>query len=223
MNNFLQASYGEQIKLYHIICYIIIGAGFLMTFIGFLGCCGAFQESRVMVGLFFAFLLLVFAAQIVGGALAFINRETIRESVTDTMKEIVQNEYGRDEGDWYHVDFVQSSLHCCGANGPTDWHDSYWQRAGKRFSRVPDSCCRDDVVSTVSGGLCGVGGSWVKGTHRAVWSDGCGPKMEEVIYNKTKLLMFIAIGLGVLEILSLILALLLCCGLQQRSSGGYKA
>lgn len=31
--------------------YILIGAGALMMLVGFLGCCGALQESQCMLGL----------------------------------------------------------------------------------------------------------------------------------------------------------------------------
>ena len=50
-NNFVRAAYTEDdVLLYHILCYILIGTGTVVTFVGFLGCCGAFQESRCMLG-----------------------------------------------------------------------------------------------------------------------------------------------------------------------------
>ncbi|KAK2152210.1 hypothetical protein LSH36_337g04004 [Paralvinella palmiformis] len=49
-NHFIRAAYADEINIYHIICYLLIATGVAVTFIGFLGCCGAFQESRCMLG-----------------------------------------------------------------------------------------------------------------------------------------------------------------------------
>ncbi len=52
VNFYARASYKkpDDINSYYIMCYVLMGAGALMTFVGFLGCCGAFQESRCMLG-----------------------------------------------------------------------------------------------------------------------------------------------------------------------------
>ncbi len=51
VNHYVRASYDEDdMNTYYIICYLLMGAGGVMTFVGFLGCCGAFQESRCMLG-----------------------------------------------------------------------------------------------------------------------------------------------------------------------------
>lgn len=42
--------YGGDLESYYIMTYILIGAGALMSFIGFVGCCGAYQESACMLG-----------------------------------------------------------------------------------------------------------------------------------------------------------------------------
>ncbi len=51
-NHIVRAAYANDLNepiTYYIICYILIGTGLAVTFIGFLGCCGAFQESRCML------------------------------------------------------------------------------------------------------------------------------------------------------------------------------
>ena len=51
VNHYVRASYEvDDINMYYIICYLLMGTGGIMTFVGFLGCCGAFQESRCMLG-----------------------------------------------------------------------------------------------------------------------------------------------------------------------------
>uniref|UniRef100_A0A3Q3WP08 Tetraspanin n=1 Tax=Mola mola TaxID=94237 RepID=A0A3Q3WP08_MOLML len=54
--------------------YILIGAGALMMVVGFLGCCGAIQESPLMLGLFFFFLLILFAIEVAAGFWGFSNQ-----------------------------------------------------------------------------------------------------------------------------------------------------
>lgn len=49
-NHLVTTSHTQEVRMYHLICYILIGVGAVMTFIGFLGCCSAFQESRCMLG-----------------------------------------------------------------------------------------------------------------------------------------------------------------------------
>ncbi|CAI9610426.1 unnamed protein product [Staurois parvus] len=67
--------------------YILIGAGALMMLVGFLGCCGAIQESECMLGLFFAFLLVIFAIEIAAGIWGFANKDKIVEELQNFYKE----------------------------------------------------------------------------------------------------------------------------------------
>ncbi|PIO15791.1 hypothetical protein AB205_0138820, partial [Aquarana catesbeiana] len=67
--------------------YILIGAGALMMLVGFLGCCGAIQESECMLGLFFAFLLVIFAIEIAAGIWGFANKDKIVEELKTFYKD----------------------------------------------------------------------------------------------------------------------------------------
>uniref|UniRef100_A0A3Q0T721 CD9 molecule a n=1 Tax=Amphilophus citrinellus TaxID=61819 RepID=A0A3Q0T721_AMPCI len=57
--------------------YILIGAGALMMVVGFLGCCGAIRESPCMLGLFFFFLLIIFAIEVAAGIWGFSNQSKV--------------------------------------------------------------------------------------------------------------------------------------------------
>ena len=50
ITNYVLAVYDNHINDYYIICYTLMATGGVMTFVGFLGCCGAFQESKCMLG-----------------------------------------------------------------------------------------------------------------------------------------------------------------------------
>ncbi|NXK94021.1 CD9 protein, partial [Formicarius rufipectus] len=98
--------------------YILIGAGALMMLVGFLGCCGASQESQCMLGLFFFFLLVIFALEIGAGVWGFSNKEKIidelKEFYTDTYKKRAQ------PGPRETLTAFQHALNCCGLTGPLD-------------------------------------------------------------------------------------------------------
>uniref|UniRef100_A0A8B9VP86 Tetraspanin 2 n=1 Tax=Anas zonorhyncha TaxID=75864 RepID=A0A8B9VP86_9AVES len=55
--------------------YVLVGAGALMTMVGFFGCCGAARESQFLLGAFFACLLVIFAAEVTAGVFAFIGKK----------------------------------------------------------------------------------------------------------------------------------------------------
>jgi len=50
VNHVMIAAYAEDVQMFHYFCYVAIAAGAVITFIGFLGCCSAYQESRCMLG-----------------------------------------------------------------------------------------------------------------------------------------------------------------------------
>uniref|UniRef100_A0A3Q0T1P5 Tetraspanin n=1 Tax=Amphilophus citrinellus TaxID=61819 RepID=A0A3Q0T1P5_AMPCI len=62
--------------------YILIGAGALMMVVGFLGCCGAIRESPCMLGLFFFFLLIIFAIEVAAGIWGFSNQSKVVNDIT---------------------------------------------------------------------------------------------------------------------------------------------
>ncbi|KAM4038078.1 CD9 antigen [Anomaloglossus baeobatrachus] len=95
--------------------YILIGAGALMMLVGFLGCCGAIQESECMLGLFFAFLLVIFAIEIAAGIWGFANKDKIVEELqaiySDTYDKYKQNP---DPALKETLKSIHAALDCCG-------------------------------------------------------------------------------------------------------------
>ncbi|TFJ98538.1 testis-specific serine kinase substrate [Platysternon megacephalum] len=98
--------------------YILIGAGALMMLVGFLGCCGAVQESQCMLGLFFTFLLVIFAIEVAVAIWGFANKETIIDEVKKFYKETYdkRNQPAAKET----LKAFQYALNCCGLTGVID-------------------------------------------------------------------------------------------------------
>ncbi|NXY20189.1 CD9 protein, partial [Atrichornis clamosus] len=95
--------------------YILIGAGALMMLVGFLGCCGASQESQCMLGLFFFFLFVIFALEVAAGIWGFSNKEKI----IDEIKEFYLETYRKrtQPGARETLTAFQLALNCCGLTG----------------------------------------------------------------------------------------------------------
>ncbi|CAN2387374.1 CD9 antigen [Pristimantis euphronides] len=98
--------------------YILIGAGALMMLVGFLGCCGAIQESECMLGLFFAFLLVIFAIEIAAGIWGFANTD----KVTVELQKIYEDTYKKwkqqsETGLTNALMAIHEAFDCCGLNG----------------------------------------------------------------------------------------------------------
>ncbi|XP_056878333.1 CD9 antigen-like isoform X1 [Takifugu flavidus] len=98
--------------------YILIAAGALMMVVGFLGCCGAIKESPCMLGLFFLFLLLIFAVEVAAGIWGLSNKDTVVNETTDFYKEMYNN-YKTTKQDALKetLRLIHFGLNCCGPTG----------------------------------------------------------------------------------------------------------
>ncbi|KAF7670345.1 hypothetical protein LDENG_00018740 [Lucifuga dentata] len=98
--------------------YILIGAGALMMVVGFLGCCGAIQESPCMLGLFFFFLLIIFAIEVAAGVWGFSNQSKVVDDITGFYMETYKNYIKtKDEHLRETLRVIQTGLKCCGPTG----------------------------------------------------------------------------------------------------------
>ncbi|XP_047452794.1 CD9 molecule a isoform X2 [Mugil cephalus] len=98
--------------------YILIGVGALMMVLGFLGCCGAIQESPCMLGLFFCFLLIIFAIEVAAGVWGFSNQSKVVQDITNFYTQTYNNyKETRDENLKQTLLVIHKELNCCGPKG----------------------------------------------------------------------------------------------------------
>ncbi|XP_051500179.1 CD9 antigen [Apus apus] len=115
--------------------YILIGAGALMMLVGFLGCCGALQESQCMLGMFFLFLFVIFALEIAAAIWGFANKEKVIEELQEFYRETYDKRSqpaARETLKAFH-----SALDCCGLTGVAD-------------QLLTDTCPKKGVLDTFS-------------------------------------------------------------------------
>uniref|UniRef100_A0A5F8HH01 Tetraspanin n=1 Tax=Monodelphis domestica TaxID=13616 RepID=A0A5F8HH01_MONDO len=115
--------------------YILIGAGALMMLVGFLGCCGAVQESQCMLGLFFAFLLVIFAIEIAAAIWGYSHKEEVIREVQAFYKETYRKMKDKESPYKDTLKAIHQALDCCGLTG-----------APEQF--ILDICPNKDVISS---------------------------------------------------------------------------
>lgn len=231
VDNTFIVSLTQQQQNYNAGLYIMLAAGSLLMIISFLGCCGAIRESQCMLVAFFSCLLVVVVAQIAAGAWLYTNRDRLDTILKDTVMYTVKNEYGEIESRTQIVNSVQSDLGCCGATGPADWAGSKYSRkdaslplsltvsvGSNNFYDIPKSCCKvEDTEACNSARKVKVGGF----VGSEIYNEGCIEKMIVVLKSQIFIVLSVTVGIGVLELLGLIFALVLCCAID--SSDRYKA
>ncbi|XP_027694576.1 CD9 antigen [Vombatus ursinus] len=117
--------------------YILIGAGALMMLVGFLGCCGAVQESQCMLGLFFAFLLVIFAIEIAAAIWGYSHKEEVIKEIQEFYRE-TYNKMRTKEGPYKDtLKAIHHALNCCGLTGVLD-------------QLITDTCPNKDLVTAVT-------------------------------------------------------------------------
>ncbi|XP_062368516.1 leukocyte antigen CD37 isoform X1 [Cinclus cinclus] len=131
--------------------YGFSGVGIITMLLGFLGCLGALKEVKVMLGLYFGLLLLLFAAQIAVSIIVYTQRATLATKVATYAAELIrgypaQGPPGDPHESWDAVQqqvrptpkepqsystattltpLPHPQLSCCGWKRPQDWdyHD----------------------------------------------------------------------------------------------------
>lgn len=202
-----------------------------MVTVAFLGCCGAFKESRCMLFSFFSCLLIVLVAEVAAGAWAYHNSAKLDTYVRSAVKGAVQDEYSVLPTRTATLDSIQKYFQCCGAEGPNDWQSSVYNNADRSSLvniaisklnvayKVPESCCVEGTTVEECNAVRSTG-IFTSIAKPAIYTNGCMEKLVNAIKENIKLVYIVgAIVVGV-EILALVFAFLLCCAI--RRSNNYK-
>ncbi|XP_057285480.1 tetraspanin-8 [Pezoporus wallicus] len=176
---------------------LLIAVGSIIMILGFLGCCGAIKESRCMLMLFFIGLLLILILQVTGGILGAVYRSQIETSLKETLQESVNTLQSSTEESKVlqeKLQKFQTMNQCCGLlNGPSDW--------GKNIGN--NKICECELKS--SSDLC----TYYQG--RYVYKNPCGDVIIDYLKDHLLIIMGIAFGLAVIEIIGLGFSMSLYC------------
>uniref|UniRef100_A0A5K3EFW9 Tetraspanin n=1 Tax=Mesocestoides corti TaxID=53468 RepID=A0A5K3EFW9_MESCO len=106
-----------------VVGFLVIG--FVICFLGFLGCCGAWKENVCMLTGFAVIVGLILTLEIIVVVLGFVYRdqlpELVRQFLINELSEAKKNSSPT-------MDNIQASFMCCGVDGPAD------------YEKRPESC-----------------------------------------------------------------------------------
>lgn len=180
--------------------YLLIAAGcaiLLVAFIGMIGACCDAKINRFLLILYIILVLLIFAAQLVGGILGFVFRTRVFSIVTEGLSSTFDQYQGPTDTEvaitqaW---DFIQRELSCCGINGTQDWLDANNTNLQGPF---PTSCC--DAMPNCTA---------VNDTFMM----GCGDAVSTFVQDNLLYIAAVGIAFVVGEIVVVLMAFcLLCC------------
>ncbi|KAM9301569.1 CD82 antigen [Gastrophryne carolinensis] len=182
--------------------YILIAVGGLTMIMGFLGCVGAVNEIRSLLGLYFAFLLLILIAQIVVGVLIYFQREELKSQMSDSIiKDLIifynpnDSSNSSAEGTW---DYIQQNLHCCGWASYQIWSQN--EIINNRTDYYPCTCVTNSTQNT---GFCNA-------TVANLYPTGCEKGVESWLQDNLGIILGVCVGVAVIELMGLILSICLC-------------
>lgn len=188
--------------------YLIIAAGCAVVLVAAIGMIGALCDKKInrfLLIFYIVLVLVIFAAQLTGGILGFVYRDTLLDTV-ETGLNTTLTKYGVNTSttslnlaiteSW---DFVQQNLECCGINDVSDWVDS-----GGVFENngaFPESCCMSTTLQ------CNLNISDPDNIH----SMGCLQTLTDFISEQLLIVAAIAITFVIGEIVVVLMAFCLVC------------
>ncbi|CAH6788203.1 CD82 antigen [Phodopus roborovskii] len=200
--------------------YVFIAVGAITMLMGLLGCIGAVNEVRCLLGLYFVFLLLILIAQVTVGVLFYFNTDKLKQEVGSMVMNIIQNykvnaSSSREESLQEAWDYVQAQVECCGWASFYNWTDNMELMNATEIT-YPCSCeitQEEDNQHIVKKGFCKFSNSTMDENLPEKWpvhKEGCMKKVQVWLQENLGILLGVCVGVAVIELLGLLLSICLC-------------
>ncbi|XP_017914700.1 PREDICTED: CD82 antigen isoform X1 [Capra hircus] len=203
---------------FKVAAYVFISVGALTMLMGFLGCLGAVNEVRCLLGMYFAFLLLILIAQVTAGVFFYFNMGQLKQEMGSIVTKLIHN-YTDGSGDGLQEawDYVQAQVKCCGWVSFLNWTENteLMNRANITF---PCSCKKsdeDDAPMMPQKGFCEApfGNGTQSGNNPEDWpvyQEGCMEKVQGWLQENLGVILGVCVGVAVIELLGMFLSMFLC-------------
>lgn len=199
--------------LLRVAAILLIAVGGLLFIISLIGIIGAIMEHRVVLGIFMAFLIIIFLGEIAGGVLAIVFKDSLLDNLNEALSESLQeyhkpgtcelSETGRD---W---EVVQKELECCGTDAQdrgygtlniTCLNNKYWS------NQLPFSCYQEKEEMCLQSAC-------------TPWPKSCVEAIEDKVTYYAPILIGIGLGVAMIQTIGIIFATCLCVNVPAKASG----
>uniref|UniRef100_A0A5F8H513 Tetraspanin n=1 Tax=Monodelphis domestica TaxID=13616 RepID=A0A5F8H513_MONDO len=200
--------------------YVFIGVGAVTMIMGFLGCIGAVNEIRCLLGLYFAALLLILVAQVTAGVLVYFHTDKVKEEMNTIVNNLILT-YDPDNPQQAAIqdtwDYVQSQVKCCGWTSYLNWTENI-NLMNRSVTTYPCSCNNDSFSemeegSMIRSGFCHVFNNTQSNNDPKDWpvyTEGCMEKVQMWLRDNLGIILGVCIGVAVTELLGMMLSICLC-------------
>uniref|UniRef100_A0A2K6RMB9 Tetraspanin n=1 Tax=Rhinopithecus roxellana TaxID=61622 RepID=A0A2K6RMB9_RHIRO len=172
--------------------YVFIGVGAVTMLMGFLGCIGAVNEVRCLLGLL---------KQEMGGIVTELIRD-YNSSREDSLQDT-----------W---DYVQAQVKCCGWASFYNWTDNA-ELMNRPEVTYPCSCedkGEEDNSLSMRKGFCETPGNRTQSGNNPedwpVYKEGCMEKVQAWLQENLGIILCVGVGVAVIELLGMVLSICLC-------------
>jgi len=199
---------------------IMIAAGIFVMVIGFVGCCGAWKENRVLLVVYFILLLLIFVLEIAAGILAYRKKDELQAEMTKNIQKVVDHDYQKADTPAQKsltkaIDWFQKNVDCCGTDSADEWMKSEWyarELAGTdntttTLQLVPKSCCIKEADGCNVGTKGGKPSEVLKDN---VHITGCVPAGKKFIKGHLWEIGGAGVGIAFIQIIGMVFSICLC-------------
>lgn len=188
---------------YHETPYVLIGIGAGIVLVGIFACCCTKKGHAALLYIFSLFLFVIFIAMLAVGITGLVFKGKIEKEFGDGIEDVMLK-YEVDDHAKEAIDYVQTSLKCCGKNSFADWFDG--AKPILNDTSVPISCCKDQKNTDTC-----------KHTHLEakakpetldIHTDGCLSLATDFVKGKFAIIGGVCLGFAFLQLLGSLLA---CC------------
>ncbi|RWS25080.1 tetraspanin-9-like protein [Leptotrombidium deliense] len=191
--------------------------------IAFCGCCGAWFQSKCLLGTFLGFMVIVLLLQIIAGILGFVFRQSIRDTLKEELIDGIKSHYNNESNGLVTAwDQVQGSLHCCGVNSYKDWYKS---NAWPNEDWVPASCCIVNNTISDSDYICGRN---LKVELPLIKTTGCYSRIKRWLLDNLHFIGIACVVFAFVQFFSIVSSLIVICTMDYKrqyrpANGDYRS
>jgi len=193
--------------------YIILTVAVLVVIVSFFGCCGAWKESKCMLGTYFTIVLALFIVMLVGAILGYSGNldDQIKKPFLKALNLYRDQPSNQAEDGYKNVwNDVQKELLCCGVDSVEDWDDGKF--GFKNPVNKPIGCCfknrQGDELFGAQQQDCLE--APLDKDSKDFYFEGCYSKMKDLVEENQEIVVGVAIGVVVLMFLNMLFAFSLC-------------